>query len=90
MLFRSSNVYLIEAGDNILPAYSTKLSIKATKYLEKLGVTIKTNEKVENIEEMILPEEDAIKYDTGQNIKVSFNVNNSYLFSSETGVSALS
>jgi len=49
-----SNVYLIEAGNNILPAYSTKLSIKATKYLEKLGVTIKTNEKVENIEEMIV------------------------------------
>ena len=49
-----SNVYLIEAGNNILPAYSTKLSIKATKYLEKLGVTIKTNEKVENIQEMIV------------------------------------
>ena len=38
---------------------------------------------------MILPEEDAIKYETGENIKVSFNVDNSYLFSSETGVSAL-
>ena len=38
---------------------------------------------------MILPEEDAIKFETGENIKVSFNVDNSYLFSSETGVSAL-
>ena len=38
---------------------------------------------------MILPEEDAIKYETGESIKVSFNVDNSYLFSSETGVSAL-
>ena len=38
---------------------------------------------------MILPEEDAIKYETGQNIKVSFDIDNSYLFSNETGVSAL-
>ena len=49
-----SNVYLIEAGSNILPTYSLKLSTKARNYLEKLGVTIKTNEKVENIEEMIV------------------------------------
>lgn len=49
-----SNVYLIEAGSNILPTYSSKLSTKARNYLEKLGVTIKTNEKVENIEEMIV------------------------------------
>ena len=38
---------------------------------------------------MILPEEEAINYNTGQNIKINFNLNNSYLFSSETGVSAL-
>ena len=38
---------------------------------------------------MILPEEEAINYNTGQNIKISFNLNNSYLFSSDTGVSAL-
>ena len=49
-----SNVYLIEAGSNILPSYSTKLSNKAFKYLKKMGVVIKTNEKVENIEEMIV------------------------------------
>jgi len=49
-----SNVYLIEAGRNILPSYSSKLSDKASKYLKKLGVVIKTNEKVENIEEMVV------------------------------------
>ncbi len=49
-----SNVYLIEAGSNILPSYSSKLSNKAFKYLTKMGVVIKTNEKVENIEEMIV------------------------------------
>ena len=38
---------------------------------------------------MILPEEEAINYETGQNIKVSFNINNSYLFANDTGVSAL-
>ena len=49
-----SKVYLIEAGTRILPAFSPKLSFKARIYLEKLGVTVKTGEKVENIEEMIV------------------------------------
>ena len=44
------NVYLIEAGSAILPDYSTILSSKASKYLEKLGVNLKLNEKVLNIE----------------------------------------
>ncbi len=51
---KDSNVYLIEAGTNILPAFSSKLSTKAHHYLEKLGVTIKTTEKVENIKDMIV------------------------------------
>ena len=38
---------------------------------------------------MILSEEEAIKYKTGQSINIEFNVNNSYLFTSDTGVSAL-
>ena len=33
--------------------------------------------------------EEAIKYKTGENINIQFDVNNSYLFSSDTGVSAL-
>ena len=49
-----SKVYLIEAGSRILPTFSPKLSFKARVYLEKLGVTVKTGEKVENIEEMIV------------------------------------
>ena len=44
------NVYLIEAGSAILPDYSKILSTKASKYLEKLGVNLKLNEKVLNIE----------------------------------------
>jgi len=44
------NVNLIEAGSNILPEYSTNLSTKASKYLQKLGVDLKLNEKVLNIE----------------------------------------
>ena len=49
-----SNVYLIEAGSTILPSYSSKLSNKASKYLKKMGVEIKINEKVEDIEEMLV------------------------------------
>ena len=49
-----SNVYLIEAGSNILPSYSSKLSNKASKYLNKMGVEIKINEKVQDIEEMLV------------------------------------
>ena len=49
-----SNVYLIEAGSNILPSYSSKLSNKASKYLKKMGVEIKINEKVQDIEEMLV------------------------------------
>lgn len=45
------NVYLVEAGTDILPEYSKNLSTKASKYLEKLGVTLKLNEKVLNIED---------------------------------------
>ena len=44
------NVHLIEAGNNILPDYATNLSTKASKYLQKLGVDLKLNEKVLNIE----------------------------------------
>lgn len=44
------NVHLIEAGSAILPDYSKTLSSKASKYLQKLGVNLKLNEKVLNIE----------------------------------------
>ena len=51
--FNSSdvNVYLVEAGPNILPEYSKELSAKASKYLQSLGVSLKLNEKVMNIED---------------------------------------
>ena len=45
------NVYLVEAGPDILPDYSRDLSDKASKYLQKLGVTIRSNEKVMDIED---------------------------------------
>ena len=45
------NVYLVEAGPDILPDYSIDLSKKASKYLQKLGVSLKLNEKVMNIED---------------------------------------
>ena len=45
------NVYLVEAGPDILPDYSRDLSDKASKYLQKLGVTLRLNEKVMDIED---------------------------------------
>lgn len=45
------NVYLVEAGPAILSDYSKDLSVKASKYLQKLGVSIRLNEKVLNIED---------------------------------------
>ena len=47
------NVYLVEAGPDILPDYSRDLSDKANKYLQKLGVTLRLNEKVMDIEDEI-------------------------------------
>tara|TARA_B100000029_G_scaffold182447_1_gene180058 strand:+ start:32 stop:1117 length:1086 start_codon:yes stop_codon:yes gene_type:complete len=38
---------------------------------------------------MILPEEEAIKYDTGQDINISFSEQNSYVFATDTGVNVL-
>ena len=45
------NVYLVEAGPDILPDYSEQLSAKASKYLKRMGVSLKMNEKVMNIED---------------------------------------
>jgi len=45
------NVYLVEGGPGILPDYSRDLSDKASKYLQKLGVTLRLNEKVMDIED---------------------------------------
>ena len=45
------NVYLVEAGPAILPDYSKELSTKASKYLKRMGVSLKMNEKVMNIDD---------------------------------------
>ncbi len=52
--FNSSdaNIYLLEAGERILPTYSEALSKKSHKYLSSFGVTVRTNERVVNIQEM--------------------------------------
>ena len=34
------NIYLVQSGDRVLPMLSEKSSLKAKKYLEKLGVTV--------------------------------------------------
>ncbi len=46
-----SRIYLIEAGERILPAYPPALSTKAQKALERLGVEVMTQTMVTHVEE---------------------------------------
>ena len=46
-----TRIVLIEAGPRILPMYSEKLSSKAMRDLEKLGVQVWTSSKVTNVDE---------------------------------------
>ena len=78
---RPNDIMISSEGEN----YDAKIFLK-----EPLGdVTILDLSIKDTKLKMILPEEEAINYNTGQNIKISFNINNSYLFTSDTGVSAL-
>jgi len=64
--FNSSdaNIYLLEAGERILPAYSENLSQKSHKYLTDFGVQIRIKERVINIEEMrVTTDKDIIEAD---------------------------
>lgn len=45
----STRILLVEAGPRILPAFSEKLSGAAQKSLEKLGVEVAVNSKVEDV-----------------------------------------
>jgi len=44
-----AKIYLVEAGDQILPSFPKKLSEKAKVMLQKLGVEVITGQKVTNI-----------------------------------------
>jgi NADH dehydrogenase len=46
---KNINVYLIEAGQRLLPALSPKLSARTKKDLEKLGVKVLTNAAVKEV-----------------------------------------
>lgn len=48
---KKSNIYLVEAAPRILPPYPEKLSEKAKKSLEKMGVRVMTGELVTDITE---------------------------------------
>ena len=64
--FNSSdaNIYLLEAGERILPTYSESLSQKSYKYLTDFGVKIRIKERVVNIEEMcVTTDKDTIEAD---------------------------
>lgn len=44
-------VILVEAGERILPSFDERLSLKAQKHLQDLGVEVRTSARVENISE---------------------------------------
>lgn len=46
----SAKVLLLEAGPNILPSFDEKLSAQSAAYLERMGVSVCTNTKVENVD----------------------------------------
>ena len=56
------DVYLIEAGPRILPAFSEKLSARAKKDLEKLGVKVLLNTAVQEVKprQILVKDGDAI------------------------------
>jgi NADH dehydrogenase len=56
------NIYLVQSGDRVLPMLSPKLSEKAKKYLENLGVSVVLNTKVLDIFG------DYVQTNTGQDI----------------------
>jgi NADH:ubiquinone reductase (H+-translocating) len=47
---RTARILLVEAASRVLPPYSEKLSAKAADALERLGVDVRTNTRVTNIE----------------------------------------
>jgi NADH:ubiquinone reductase (H+-translocating) len=46
----SARIFLVEGGDRLLPSYAPKLSAATQKMLERLGVTVRLNAMVTNIE----------------------------------------
>src|SRR4051794_36504681 len=46
-----ARVILLDAGDRVVPAFSEKLSAKAGRYLEELGVTVREGARVTAIDE---------------------------------------
>ena len=46
-----TSILLLEGGSRILPSYAESLSKKAARRLEKLGVTVMTEAKVEHVDE---------------------------------------
>ena len=47
---KKTNIYLLEGGKDVLPAYKGLLSEKAKGYLEELGVKVLTESRVEDIQ----------------------------------------
>ncbi len=46
----ATQVLLLEAGPKILPSFDDKLSTQSADYLERMGVSVRTGAKVENVD----------------------------------------
>lgn len=46
-----AQIFLIEAGERILPSFPEKLSVRAERCLSRLGVTVRKHHRVVNVEE---------------------------------------
>jgi NADH dehydrogenase len=47
---RSARIFLVEGGERLLPSYPAQLSAAAKKMIERLGVTVRLNAMVTNVE----------------------------------------
>jgi NADH dehydrogenase len=61
---RQAHVILLEAGPRLLPQFSARLSDKAAARLTKLGVSVRTNVRVENIGDGVLELADSTRVES--------------------------
>jgi NADH dehydrogenase len=61
---RQAHVILLEAGPRLLPQFAARLSDKAAARLTKLGVSVRTNVRVENIGDGVLELADSTRVES--------------------------
>ncbi len=62
--FDAMNIYLVEGGGEVLDAMSDEASAKARKYLDKLGVTVVANQRVNGFDGQQVTTKEGLKLPT--------------------------